>query len=186
MTEGQRQAAMLSEADLLAEWQRRAPGVGRSALAVSDPVCRPLAGLMEDVLWGPEATSGAWFRHGAGEAHISTRVVAYSGSGAMDHVVRVRGALDECPAFTTSLKGTTMNVSASRLPAPRFAAGSEAFRLSAGRQGGPLHLQADVVVLSHGTEVLSFQYTPTDPSGHKDFEPLARLATDKFVKATHG
>ncbi|MFE0646718.1 hypothetical protein ACFW2Y_34755 [Streptomyces sp. NPDC058877] len=39
---------------------------------------------------------------------------------------------------------------------------------------------------SGGTEVLSFQYAPTDPSGHEGFDPLASLAKDKFAKATRG
>ncbi|MFD7974697.1 hypothetical protein [Streptomyces sp. NPDC059071] len=185
MPAGQRQAAMLGQADLPAEWHERAPDADRGALPVSAPVCRPLVSLVEDMLWGPEAGAGAWFQHGGGEAYLSTRVVAYPSTGARDHVIRVSDALDGCPAFTTSLKGTTINVSASRLPTPRFAAGSETFRLSAGRQGGPLHLQADVIVLHRGAEVLSFQYTASDPSGHDNFELLAKLATDKFVKATH-
>ncbi|MFF6778982.1 hypothetical protein ACFY8W_36275 [Streptomyces sp. NPDC012637] len=185
MPAGQRQAAMLSQADLPAEWHKRAPGAGRSALPVSDPVCQPLVSLLEDMLWGPEASVGAWFQHGRGEARISTRVTAYTGTGARDHVIRITGAVDGCPAFTTSLRGTKVNVSTSRLPTPAFGAGSETFRLSAGRQGGPLFLQADVIALHRGAAVLSFQYTPSDPSGHERFEPLAKLAANKFIQATH-
>ncbi|MFJ3769606.1 hypothetical protein ACIPQJ_33865 [Streptomyces sp. NPDC090082] len=184
MTATQRKAALLGEADLPAEWRELPPGAERGALPVGDPVCQPLASLLGDMLWGPDADVGKRFRHGAGEAHVSTRVVAYPGSAARDHVARLSGALDGCPSFTTSLQGLTMNVRASRLLMPRFGTDSETFRLSAGREGGPLNVQSDVVVLRRGAEVLSFQYSPTDPSDHEDFDPLARLAKDKFVKAT--
>ncbi|MGO4633836.1 hypothetical protein AB4225_23405 [Streptomyces sp. 2RAF24] len=122
-------------------------------------------------------------RGGSGAALASTRAAAYPRSGAADHVAQVGEGLDKCSAFTTALQGTTMNVQVIRLPTPRFGDGSPTLRLSAGRRGGPLHLQTDVVVLRGGDTMLQFQYTSMDPSGHEQFASLAKLAVDKFRKS---
>lgn len=181
LTAAQMKAAVLEVKDLPAGWKTTKHEESSTVYKVDKPACEPLAPMLGGDIAG--ATKGATgdFAVGNNDSEISEEVVTFAGTGAADYIKKLGGALDACPDFTTVADGNKMKVSVKKITAPQGADEALAFQLSLEVAPG-MEIKPNLIVVRQGTGVMRFLHLTDPATAKKDFDGLAKLATDKFVK----
>ncbi|MFF9910467.1 hypothetical protein [Streptomyces sp. NPDC013457] len=181
LTAAQMKAGILEVKDLPSGWKTTKHETTSSVYKVDKAACEPLAPMLGGDIAG--ATKGATgdFAVGNNDSEITEEIVTFDGTGAADYIKKLGGALDACPDFTTEADGTKMKVAVKKITAPQGAEEALAFQLSLEVAPG-MKIEPNLIVVRQGTGVMRFLHLADAATAKKDFDTLAKLATDKFVK----
>lgn len=183
LTAEQMKAALTEAGDLPAGWTAtKVPASNDAAPKADKPECQPLAGIVAKKINGATMGPSAHFERGNAESVLSTDVFTYPAAGATDFVKALGTSLDTCKGFAADLQGMKMTVTAERLTGPKAGEESHAFRLKMKLAQMSMNIESNMMVVRQGTGVAKIVHVPANASGHKDFDALAKLAADKFVK----
>ncbi|MFJ8665404.1 hypothetical protein [Streptomyces sp. NPDC093600] len=181
LTAAQMKAATLELKDLPSGW-KTSTGPDTPNPTADKPECQPLAGIVAKKINGATMGPSAHFERGNAESVLSTDVFTYPAAGATDFVKALGTSLDTCKGFAADLQGMKMTVTAERLTGPKAGEESHAFRLKMKLAQMSMNIESNMMVVRQGTGVAKIVHVPANASGHKDFDALAKLAADKFVK----
>ncbi|MDN3295645.1 hypothetical protein QWM81_16615 [Streptomyces ficellus] len=181
LTAAQMKAGLLEVKDLPAGWKTEPAGSSDQVAKTDKPECRPLAVLMTDKIAG--ATLGGNQEFGDKNSSIlAHQVFTFQDSkGAEDFVTGIGTAVAACAKGEMTMEGNKVPITAQKVAAPQVGEGTEALRLTMEMAPG-IKIEADILVVRQGAGVARVAYVPSPPSTHKDFDALAKLAGDKFVK----
>ncbi|MGW7430364.1 hypothetical protein ACWGIN_12515 [Streptomyces sp. NPDC054861] len=181
LTAAQMKAATLALTDLPSGW-RTSAGPDTPEPKADKPECQPLAGVVAQKISGATMGPSPDFERGNAESVLSTDVFTYPADGARDFVTSIGTSLDTCKGFAADLQGMKMDVTFEKLAGPKAGEESHAFRLKMKLATVAMTVESNMMVVRQGTGVAKIVHVPANASGHKDFDGLAKLAADKFVK----
>ncbi|MFD9032160.1 hypothetical protein ACFVZW_13595 [Streptomyces sp. NPDC059567] len=181
LTAAQMKAAVLEVKDLPSGWKTTKHEETSTVYKVDKPACEPLAPMLGGDI--ADATKGATgdFAVGNNDSEIAEEVVTFEGDGAADYIKKLGSALDACPDFTAEAEGNKMKMAVKKITAPQGAEEALAFQLSLEVAPG-MKIEPNLIVVRQGTGVMRFLHLADAATAKKDFDALAKLATDKFVK----
>ncbi|MFG3345298.1 hypothetical protein ACGF1Z_09560 [Streptomyces sp. NPDC048018] len=185
LTDARMKAALLELKDLPSGWKATKHPDTPSAYTTDKPACKAFADMMGsgDI---PGATKGpsADFALGNNDSEITERVAGFTGTGAADYLEQLSTSLDTCGAMTVEADGQKMKLSAKKRTAPQGT--EEAIAFTLGLEVAPgMTIEPDFVFARQGNGVVRFMLL-ANAAGKKDFDQLAKKATDKFAKAAQG
>ncbi|MET9434261.1 hypothetical protein [Streptomyces sp. NPDC006551] len=181
LTAAQMKAATLELKDLPSGW-KNSTGPDTPEPKADKPECQPLAGFVAKEISGATMGPSAHFERGNAESVLSTYVFTYPAAGATDFVKSLGTSLDTCKGFAAELQGMKMDVTLEKLAGPKAGEESHAFRLKMKLAQMAMTVESNMMVVRQGTGVAKIVHVPANASGHKDFDALAKLAADRFVK----
>ncbi|MEV4948553.1 hypothetical protein [Streptomyces sp. NPDC053755] len=180
LTTAQMKAAVLELKDLPSGWKTTKHEESSAVYKVDKPECEPLAPMLGGDIAGATKGASADFAVGNNDSEISEEVVTFADAGAADYIKKLGTALDACPAFTADVDGSKMKVAVKKITAPQGA--EEALALQMSTEVAPgITIEPNIVLVRQGAGVMRFLHL-ADAAGKKDFDALAKVATDKFVK----
>ncbi|WMX47154.1 hypothetical protein [Streptomyces roseicoloratus] len=184
LTAAQMKAAALELKDLPSGWKttKRSLAGGYKA---DKPECQELVGMFGGDVAGATKGADVDFTVGNNDSEISETVLTFAGTGAADYVKKFATAIDGCSTFTATSDGTKQKITVTKRTAPQGA--EEAHAVTLGIEVAPgMVIEPNVVVARQGTGVARFLYLSDPATTKKDFDALARTATEKFAKAARG
>ncbi|MFE5483960.1 hypothetical protein [Streptomyces sp. NPDC056527] len=182
LTAAQMKAAVLEVKDLPAGWKSGSADTDQIQPKADKTECQPLAGLMADTIAGATMGPSGSFERTSDTTGLDSQVFTFPATGATDFVKALGTSLDTCKGFAADLQGMKMTVTAEKLNGPKAGEESHAFRLKMKIADLAMNVESNMLVVRQGTGVVRISHVPPNASGHKDFDALAKLATDKFVK----
>ncbi|MFE5296896.1 hypothetical protein [Streptomyces sp. NPDC056632] len=185
LTDAQMKAALLELKDLPSGWKVTKHADSPSAYKTDKPACKGFADMMGsgDVAGATKGPS-ADFALGNNDSEINEQVVSFTGTGAADYLKQLSSALDTCGDMTVEADGQKMKLSAKKRTAPQGT--EEALAFTLGLEVAPgMTIEPNFVFARQGNGVVRFMLL-ADAAGKKDFDSLAKKATDKFAKAAQG
>ncbi|MCT4352760.1 hypothetical protein M5362_06405 [Streptomyces sp. Je 1-79] len=181
LTAAQMKAAVLELKDLPSGWKTTKRDAAPTVYKVDKPECQTLAPMLSgDIAGATEGASGD-FAVGDNASEITQTVVTFEGTGAADYIKKLGDALDACPAFTAEADGNKTKMAVKKITAPQGAEEALAFQLSLEVAPG-IKVEPNLIVVRQGSGVMRFLHLADAATAKKDFDGLAKLATDKFVK----
>lgn len=182
LTAAQMKAGVLELKDLPTGWKTTKHEDSSTVYKVDKAECQALAPMLGGDIAG--ATKGATgdFALGNNSSEIAQEIVTFDSAGGADYIKKLSSALDACPSFVSEAEGEKMKWSVKKITAPQGAEEALAFRLSYEAAPG-ITIAPDITVVRQGAGVMRFLLLADTPAAKKDFDSLAKLATDKFVKA---
>ncbi|GAA3395799.1 hypothetical protein [Streptomyces roseoviridis] len=184
LTDAQMKAGALELKDLPSGWKTTKRQTGSVVYKAEKPECQPIAALMSGDLDGATKGPSVDFALGNNASEISEDVVTFPGTGAADFTKKLTTALDGCPDFAVTADGAKMKFTVKKIAAPQGAEEAHAFEIGMEVTPG-ITIKPNLVFVRQGTGVLRFLHL-ADAAGKKEYDALAGLATDKFVKAAQG
>ncbi|MEU6877101.1 hypothetical protein [Streptomyces sp. NPDC046712] len=185
LTAAQMKAAVLELKDLPSGWKVSKADPTTTVYKADKPECQPFADVMSDEIAGATKGASVDFTVGNNEAELSEEVVTFAGTGAADFTKKLGTALNSCTDFTVEAEGNKIKFAATKLTGPQGVEEAHAFGLSMEVAPG-IKITPNLVVARQGTGVIRFLHLADAATAKKDFDTLAKLATDKFVKAAQG
>ncbi|MBT2439303.1 hypothetical protein J7E93_04050 [Streptomyces sp. ISL-36] len=182
LTAAQMQAATLTLKDLPAGWKNGSADPDQIQPKADKAECQPLAGFMADTIAGATMGPSGSFERVSDTTGIDSQVFTFPAAGATDFVKALGTSLDTCKGFAADLQGMKMTVTAEKITGPKAGEESHAFRLKMKLADVAMTVESNMLVVRQGTGVARISHVPPNASGHKDFDTLAKLAADKFVK----
>ncbi|MET9379318.1 hypothetical protein ABZX98_35130 [Streptomyces sp. NPDC002992] len=182
LTAAQMKAATLTVKDLPSGWKSGTSDTDQIQPKADKAECQPLAGFMADTITGATMGPSGSFERTSDTTGIDSQVFTFPAAGATDFVKALGTSLDTCKGFAADLQGMKMTVTAEKLAGPKAGEESHAFRLKMKIADISMTVETNMLVVRQGTGVARVSHVPPNASGHKDFEALAKLAADKFVK----
>ncbi|MFJ7070857.1 hypothetical protein [Streptomyces sp. NPDC101115] len=184
LTDAQMKAGVLELKDLPSGWKATKRQTGNTVYKAEKAECQPIAALMSGDVDGATKGPSVDFAVGNNASEIAEDVVTFPGTGAADFTKKLTTALDSCPDFAVTADGGKMKMSVKKLTAPQGAEEAHAFEI--GLEVAPgITIKPNMVFVRQGTGVLRFLHL-ADAAGKKDFDGLAKTATEKFAKAAQG
>ncbi|MFJ3584972.1 hypothetical protein ACIPPS_22470 [Streptomyces sp. NPDC090127] len=180
LTAAQMKAGVLELKDLPSGWKTTKHEDSSAVYKIDKAECDVLAPMLGGDIAGATKGATADFAVGNNDSEITEEVVTFDGTGAADYVKKLGAALDACPTFTADAEGNKMKTEVKKITAPQGAEEALAFRLSI-EIGPGMKIEPNLIVVRQGTGVMRFLHL-ADAAGKKDFDALAKTATDKFVK----
>ncbi|MEU9864059.1 hypothetical protein AB0D99_24610 [Streptomyces sp. NPDC047971] len=181
LTAAQMKAGVLEVKDLPSGWKTTTHEDSSTVYKIDKPECDTLAPMLGGDIAGSTKGATADFAVGNNDSEITQEVVTFDGAGAADYLKKLSGAVDACPSFTSEADGTKMKTSLKKITAPQGADEALAFQLSVEVAPG-MEVKPNLIVVRQGTGVMRFLLLTDPATAEKDFDGLAKLATDKFVK----
>ncbi|MEU9998439.1 hypothetical protein [Streptomyces sp. NPDC050848] len=181
LTAAQMKAGVLELKDLPSGWKAVKADEGPNLTKVDKPECLPIAGLLAEKLAGATLGASGDFESG-GATTLNQKVLTFAGTGATDFVTKLGGALGSCTGFGATAEGMKVQATVEKLTAPQGAEEAHALRVKLSIADFGYATEVNLLVARQGTGVIRLAHDPAAASGHKDFDALAKIATDKFVK----
>lgn len=181
LTAAQMKAAVLEVKDLPSGWKTAKAEEGPTLTKVDKPECLPIAGLLSEKISGATLGASGDFENG-GATTLNQEVLAFEGAGATDFVTKLGAALEACTGFGATAEDMKVRATVAKLTAPQGAEEAHALRLKLSIPDFGYETEVNLLVARQGTGVIRLAHDPAAASGHKDFDALAKTATDKFVK----
>ncbi|MEU6988122.1 hypothetical protein ABZ946_32610 [Streptomyces sp. NPDC046324] len=181
LTAAQMKAGILVLKDLPSGWKDTTTKPSTDVYKADKPECQPFADVMGDEIAGATKGASVDFTVGESEAELSEEIVTFAGTGAADFTKKVGTALAGCTEFTVEIEGNKMKSTVKKITAPQGVEEAHAFTLSMEVAPG-IKIEPNLVVARQGTGVLRFLHLADAATAKKDFDALAKLAADKFVK----
>ncbi|MEU7021766.1 hypothetical protein ABZ990_14045 [Streptomyces sp. NPDC046203] len=186
MTDVQAKAAVLELKDLPSGgWKARKADAGKSVYKADKAVCQPVAEAMNASFTGSTKGPGAEFFIGKNTSELSQQLMTFSGTGAADFTKKLAAAVDACADFSVETEGQKVKAGAKKVTAPQGAEEAIAFTFSMELAPG-FKLEPTMLVVRQGADIFRLMHLADDAAAKKDFDALAKTATDKFVKAAQG
>ncbi|QGZ48862.1 hypothetical protein GPZ77_11145 [Streptomyces sp. QHH-9511] len=182
LTAEQMKAATLTLKDLPAGWKNGSADPDQIQPKADKAECQPLAGFMADTIAGATMGPSGSFERTSDTTGIDSQVFTFPAAGATDFFKALSTSLDTCKGFAAELQGMKMTVTAEKLTGPKAGEESQAFRLKMKVADIAMTVETNLLVVRQGTGLVRVSHVPPNASGHKDFDTLAKLAADKFVK----
>ncbi|MET9953940.1 hypothetical protein ABZ135_20640 [Streptomyces sp. NPDC006339] len=185
LTAAQMKAGALEAKDLPSGWKAGKAEDGPVVGKADNPACEPIVGLLANKV--PGATIGADVHFERSKTTtLNQQIMTFPGTGAADFVKAVAAAVDTCTGFEAEAEDMKMKATVKKLTAPQGAEQVTAFRLTLSIPDYGYKTELNLLVAGQGGAVTRLGHDPADAAGHKDFDALAKLAADKFVKAAQG
>ncbi|WP_370412724.1 hypothetical protein [Streptomyces fradiae] len=185
LTDAQMKAALLELKDLPSGWKTTKHPDAPTVYKTSKTECQPFADMMSNgETAGATQSPSADFARGNNDAEITERVLSFTGTGAADHLKQLNTALDTCAEIPVEADGQKMKITAKKRPAPQGAEEALAFTLGVEVSPG-ITIAPNFAYARQGNGVVRLMVLAA-PAANKDFDELAKTATDKFVKAAQG
>ncbi|MFF8279228.1 hypothetical protein ACF05T_24415 [Streptomyces lateritius] len=181
LTAAQMKAGVLELKDLPTGWKTTKHEDEKTVYKVDKPACEPFAVMVAGDIAGATKGATADFAVGNNDSEITEEIVTFPGTGAADFTKKLATALDSCTGFTVEAEGEKMKMSVTKRTAPQGAEEALAFGLALEVSPG-VKVEPNIVVARQGTGVMRMLYLSDPATTKKDFDALAKLAADKFVK----
>ncbi|MFD3942454.1 hypothetical protein [Streptomyces sp. NPDC058579] len=181
LTAAQMKAGVLELKDLPSAWRAVKAEKGPRLTKVDKAECLPIGGLFADKLSGATLGASGDFEHGAGTT-LNQEVLTFAGTGATDFVTKLGGALESCTGFGATAEDMKVQATVEKLTAPQGAEEAHALRVKLSIPDFDYATEVNLLVARQGTGVIRLAHDPAAASGRKEFDALAKIATDKFVK----
>ncbi|MEV6328899.1 hypothetical protein [Streptomyces sp. NPDC051909] len=185
LTDAQMKAALLELKDLPSGWKTTKHADSKTAYKTSKTECQFFADMMSsDGITGATTGPSADFARGNNDAEINEQVLNFTGTGAADHLKQLDTAIDTCAEIPVEADGQKMKITVKKRPAPQGA--EEALAFSLGVEVAPgITIAPNFAYARQGNGVVRLMVLAA-PAASKDFDEIAKTATDKFVKAAQG
>ncbi|MFF6777483.1 hypothetical protein ACFY8W_28560 [Streptomyces sp. NPDC012637] len=182
LTDAQMKAAALEVKDLPSGWKAKKGEDDKSDYKSDKAECQPLADMISANV--PGATKGASvdFVIGNNASELSQEVMTFAGTGAADYTKKIATALDACTSFSVETEGQKMKLGVEKLTAPQGAEEVLAFRFALEVSPG-ITIKPKLLVGRQGTGAFRMVHLADAAKAEKDFDGLAKTATEKFAKA---
>ncbi|WP_225799799.1 hypothetical protein [Streptomyces sp. NK15101] len=186
LTAAQMKAAALEVKDLPSGWKAKKGEDDKTVYKADKAECQPLAAMMSAGIEGATQGASVDFVIGDNASELSQEVATFpAGAGAADYTKKIAAALDGCAGFSVEVEGQKMKVESKRLTAPQGAEEAIAFGMTLEVAPG-IKIAPDLVVARQGAGVFRMLHLADAAAAKKDFDGLAKAATDKFVEAARG
>ncbi|MEV5970024.1 hypothetical protein [Streptomyces sp. NPDC051921] len=185
LTDAQMKAAALEVKDLPSGWKTKKAEESTSVYKADKAACQPLADMMGPDIAGATTGASVDFVIGNNASELSEQVATFPGTGAADYVKKLSTALDGCAEFTVESEGQKIKLGATKITAPQGA--EEALALGLSLEVAPgIKIEPKLVVARQGAGMFRLMHLADAAASKKDFDGIAKVATDKFVKAAQG
>ncbi|MEU8541604.1 hypothetical protein AB0C52_16735 [Streptomyces sp. NPDC048717] len=185
LTDAQMKAAALELKDLPSGWKTTKTDDDKSVYKADKAECEPVVAVMNDSLAGATKGPSADFAIGNNDSELSQQIVTFTGTGAADFTKKLAAAVDACASFSVETDGQKMKVGAKKATAPQGAEEAVAFTFAL-EVAPNITVEPTLLVARQGAGLFRLMYLADDAAAKKNFDALAKTATDKFVKAAQG
>ncbi|MFF8956080.1 hypothetical protein [Streptomyces sp. NPDC014894] len=187
LTAEQMKAGLVELKDLPAGYKAGESATDEIAYKADKKECQPVADFLNKKIAGATDGGSADFEGPKESGLLAQNVFTFTGSGAEDFTKALSTALDACTAFAIGEGEQGMAMTVEKLPsAPKAGDESHAFLMKTEIKSLSMKFETNLQVVRQGTGVSRISYVPSDASGHKNFDDLAKRSGEKFVKAAQG
>ncbi|MFF9199519.1 hypothetical protein ACF09L_30370 [Streptomyces sp. NPDC014779] len=186
LTAAQMKAAALELKDLPAGWKTKKVENDNMVYKADKAECQPLAAMVSAGIDGATQGASVDFAIGKNASELSQEVATFpAADGAADYTKKIAAALDACASFSVEAEGQKIKVESKKLTAPQGAEEALAFGLTLEVAPG-VKLGPSLAVARQGAGVFRMVHLADAGTAKKDFDSLAKTATEKFAKAAQG